>query len=320
VKVILISIFTVALGLILVIEVGLRSRYGFGNPLVYIRDEKIGYLLAPNQSTRRNGNRIEINEYSMRSAPISKTPAPETVRILLLGDSIANGGWWTDQSKTISSLMMQSLTIDDRKVEVLNVSANSWGPRNEFEYLQKFGSFDAQVVILLINTDDLFATAPTSLPIGRDRNYPDKKPPLALVEVFQRYIQKPKLIPELAAIHKEGGDRVGINLEAIDKIHTIVNQGHSKFLLAMTPLKRELGNSSRDYEITARQRLTEFAKVHSISYVDFLPLFNAHQNPESLYHDHIHLNMSGNQFVSGIIEQSLLELVRQKQTSTITQS
>jgi GDSL-like Lipase/Acylhydrolase family len=320
VKVILISIFTVALGLILVIEVGLRSRFGFGNPLVYIRDEKIGYLLAPNQSTRRNGNRIEINEYSMRSAPISKTPAPGTVRILLLGDSIANGGWWTDQSKTISSLMMQSLTIDYRKVEVLNVSANSWGPRNEFEYLQKFGSFDAQIIILLINTDDLFAIKPTSLPIGRDRNYPDKKPPLALVEVFQRYIQKPKPIPELAAMHKEGGDRVGINLEAIDKIQKITNQGNSKFLLAMTPLKRELGNGSRDYEITARQRLTEFAKANSITYVDFLPLFNAHQNPESLYHDHIHLNMSGNQFISGIIEQSLLELLREKQTSTITQS
>jgi lysophospholipase L1-like esterase len=319
VKVVLVAIFIIVIGLILAIEVGLRSRFGFGNPLLYIGDEKIGYLLAPNQSTRRNGHLIEINEYSMRSAPIQKTPAPSTVRILLLGDSIANGGWWTDQKDTISSLMMQSLTTGNKKVEVLNASANSWGPRNELEYLQRFGSFDAQVIVLLINTDDLFATAPTSLPVGRDRNYPDKKPPLALVEVFQRYIQKPKSIAELAAIQQEAGDRVGINLEAIDKIQKIANQRHSKFLLVMTPLKRELGNSSRNYEITARQRLSEFTKTQSITYVDFLPLFNTHQNPESLYHDHIHLNMSGNQFVSGIIEQSLLELLQQKQSSTITQ-
>jgi lysophospholipase L1-like esterase len=308
VKVLLLGILAVVVGLILALEVGLRSRFGFGNPLLYIRDDKIGYLLAPLQSTRRNGKHIEINSYSMRSAPIEKTPAPTTVRILLLGDSIANGGWWTDQNDTISSLMMRSLTKGSQKVEVLNASANSWGPRNELAYLQHFGSFDAQVIVLLINTDDLFATAPTSLPVGRDRNYPDKKPPLALVEVFQRYVQKPKPIPELAAIGQEAGDRVGINLEAIGKIQAFTLQHNSKLLLVMTPLKRELGDNSRDYEITARQRLTEFTKVESITYIDFLPLFNAHQDPKSLYHDHIHLNLQGNQFVSGIIEKSLLEL------------
>ncbi len=311
-KVVLVAIFVVILGLILVVEVGLRSRFGFGNPLIYIGDEKIGYLLAPNQSTRRNGKRIEINSYSMRSAPIPKTPAPSTLRILLLGDSIANGGWWTDQKNTISSLMMESLTkvsTQNQEVEVLNASANSWGPRNELAYLQRFGSFNAQVIVLLINTDDLFATAPTSLPVGRDRNYPDKKPPLALVEVFQRYVQKPKPIPELAAIQQEGGDRVGINLEAIGEIQAFVLQHQSKFLLAMTPLKREIGEpGSRDYEIKARQRVTEFTKVQKITYIDFLPLFNAHQDPKSLYHDHIHLNLPGNQFVSSIIEQSLLKL------------
>lgn len=307
-KVVLVGIFAIVLGLILALEVGLRSRFGFGNPLLYIADEKIGYLLAPLQSTRRNGNYIEINSYSMRSAPIEKIPAPTTVRILLLGDSIANGGWWTDQKDTISSL----LTTNSKKLEVLNASANSWGPRNEFAYLQRFGSFDAQLIVLLINTDDLFATAPTSLPVGRDRNYPDKKPPLALVEVFQRYIQKPKPIPELAAIGQEGGDRVGINLEAIGKIQAFANQHNSKLLLVMTPLKRELNAGCRDYEITARQRLTEFTKAQSITYIDFLPLFNAHQDPKSLYHDHIHLNLQGNQFVSGIIQQTLLELLPQK--------
>ncbi|TAF01812.1 MAG: SGNH/GDSL hydrolase family protein [Nostocales cyanobacterium] len=299
----------VVVGLFVAIELGLRSLFGFGKPLIYIGDEQIGYLLAPNQSTRRLGNRIEVNEYSMRSAPVQKLLQPSTLRILLLGDSIANGGWWTDQQNTISSLMMASLGSKSnyQQVEVLNASANSWGPRNELAYLQRFGSFQAQVILLLINTDDLFATAPTSLPVGRDRNYPDRKPPLAIVEVLQRYLFKQKPIPELEAVQKEAGDRVGINLEAIGRIKNFAQENKSKFILAMTPLLREIGEPGpRDYEIVARKRLSDFAQSQQITYIDFLPELNAIKNPKSLYQDNIHFNFKGNQLVSEVIERSLL--------------
>ncbi|MEH2065800.1 MAG: SGNH/GDSL hydrolase family protein [Nostoc sp.] len=315
-KIALIVILAVVVGLFVIIEIGLRSLFGFGNPLIYIGDEQIGYLLAPNQGTRRFGNRIEINEYSMRGSPIKKIPAPSALRVLLLGDSIANGGWWTDQTNTISNLMMRSLASSTRsnyqEVEVLNASANSWGPRNELAYLENFSNFNAQVVVLLINTDDLFATAPTSLPVGRDRNYRDSKPPLALVEVWQRYIAKQKPIPEMKALENEPGDRVGINLEAIGKIRAITHQSNSQFLLAMTPLLREIGEPGpRDYEIKARQRLSDFTKTQQIKYIDFLPSFNSNTNPQGLYHDHIHLNLQGNQFVSEVIERSLLEILEE---------
>ncbi|KAB8315094.1 SGNH/GDSL hydrolase family protein [Tolypothrix campylonemoides VB511288] len=312
--VVLISL-VVVMGLFVVIEIGLRSLFGFGNPLIYIPDEQIGYLLAPNQRTRRFGHRIEINEYSMRSEPIQKTPSPSTHRLLLLGDSIVNGGWWTDQDNTISSLLLRSLSdvaSNLQQVEVLNASANSWGPRNELAYLQKFGSFNAQAIVLVINTDDLFATSPTALPVGRDRNYPDKKPPLALVEVLQRYVLRQTPIPELEAVQNEGGDRVGLNLEAIGKIQALTRQANSQFLLVMTPLLREIGQPGpRDYEIKARERLSEFCQAQQITYLDFLPIFNSNQDPKALYHDHIHLNLQGNQLVSQMIERSLLVL-RQK--------
>jgi GDSL-like Lipase/Acylhydrolase family len=318
VKVGLIIILAVFAWLLMVIEIGLRSLFGFGNPLIYIGDQEIGYLLAPNQRTRRFGNRIEINQYSMRSPPAQKTPAPSTLRVLLLGDSIANGGWWTDQTNTISSLMMGSLesaTLGNyQEVEVLNASANSWGPRNELAYLQRFGNFNSQGVVLLINTDDLFATAPTSLPVGRDRNYPDCKPPLALVEVLQRYILKSKPIPEMKAVHEEAGDRVGINLEAISKIQALTHQSNSQLLLVMTPLLRELGEPGPcDYEIQARQRLSDFTQTQQITYIDFLPIFNSTPDAKTLYQDHIHLNLQGNQLVTQVMERSLLELLGKNQ-------
>ncbi|MFN6558576.1 MAG: SGNH/GDSL hydrolase family protein [Nostoc sp. ChiSLP01] len=321
-KILAFVILAVVVGFVLVLEIGLRSLFGFGNPLIYVADEQVGYLLAPNQRIRRFGNRIEINQYSMRGGAIAKIPAPSTLRVLLLGDSIANGGWWTEQDNTISSLMMRSLASatnsNYQQVEVLNASANSWGPRNELAYLQKFSNFNAQVIVLLINTDDLFATAPTSLPVGRDRNYPDRKPSLGLVEVWQRYLTKQKPIPEMKAVHNEAGDRVGINLEAISKIQELTRQTKSEFLLVMTPLLREIGEpGSRDYEIKARERLNDFTKAQQIKYIDFLPIFNSNPDPKSLFHDHIHLNLQGNQFVSEIIERSLLEILTQSHSQIL---
>jgi GDSL-like Lipase/Acylhydrolase family len=312
VKEIIIIILAVLVGLLIAMELGLRSLFGFGNPLIYVKDEQIGYLLAPNQRTKRFGNRIQINQYSMRSATIQKVPSPATLRILLLGDSIANGGWWTDQEKTISSLLMNSLVSSShtQQVEVLNASANSWSPRNELAYLQKFGTFNAKVLILLINTDDLFGTVPTSLPVGRDRNYPDHKPPLAIVEVLQRYAVKQKPIPEMHALNNEGGDRVGIILEAIANIKTLSQNNNCQLILAMTPLLREIGKpGSLDYEIIARHRLSDFVKVNQIPYLDFLPIFQAQSDPKSLYQDSIHVNELGNKLVTQEIEKALVEFI-----------
>lgn len=293
----MIAIAVAILGII-AIELALRLFFGFGDPLLYIGDENIGYLLAPNQRVKRMGNRIAINQYSMRSPAITPTPTPETLRIMLVGDSVANGGWWTDEAQTISQLIQQNASDRGHTVEVLNASANSWNPRNELAYLQQFGLFDSRVLILLLNTDDLFGTPPTSLPVGRDRTYPDRKPLLASIEVYTRFLARPQPIPELKAIQNEGGDRAGINLKAIEEIAAIARGKQAHFFLALTPLLREIESSSRDYEQKARQRLLELTQNQSLSYLDFLPRFNALENPKTLYRDHIHLSPEGNQQVA----------------------
>ncbi len=297
-------------GFLVLLEIALRLLFGFGDPLLYLADPHIGYLLAPNQKVRRFGNRIEINEFSMRSAPISAKRPDTTLRILMIGDSIVNGGWWTDQPNTLSEMLATRLRASkNASLEVLNVSANSWAPRNELAYLKRFGLFESQAVVLVINTDDLFATAPTPLPVGHDRNYPDRKPALALIEALNRFLPPPPLSEELKAVYAEGGDRVGANLEAIRQIHRLAQQSASQFLLVMTPLLREIGQpGSRDYELKARQRLVEFTQSEQITYLDFLPLFNVADQPETLYQDHIHLNFAGNTLVSEEISKRLWTL------------
>jgi lysophospholipase L1-like esterase len=294
---VLLAILAITFGLLALAELGLRVVLGFGNPLIYIADEDIGYLLAPNQRVRRFGNLVEINQYSMRTSTITPLPSDSHWRLLLLGDSVANGGWWTHQSQTISQQIGQLWTEkSDRSLEVLNASANSWGPRNELAYLQKYGLFGANAVILLINTDDLFARPPSSVVVGRDRNYPDAKPPGAIAEIVSRYLLPSPKLPQEQPAEK---DLVAANLEAIGEIQKIVEKANGKFILAMTPLLREVGEpGSRDYEIKTRQRLTEFTQKQQILYLDFLPIFQSNSNPNALYRDHIHLSPEGNLEVS----------------------
>ena len=213
------KILLIAAIALIALEILLRLGWGLGQRPLYIADPEIGYLLAPNQRLRRFGNHIIINRYSQRSEPISTERPPDTRRIFLLGDSIANGAWWTDQQQTISALMERQLgTVSTSAVEVLNASANSWGPRNQLAYLKRYGTFESQVIVLLLNTDDLFATAPTSLPVGRDPSYPQQQPAFALAELFTRIFWRLQPIPQMA---HEAGDRVGLNLQAIAQMHQI---------------------------------------------------------------------------------------------------
>jgi lysophospholipase L1-like esterase len=293
------------------VELALRFFFGFGKPPLYVADTQTGYRLAPNQRTKRFGNVFEINQYSMRGGAIAPQPETDTLRILLLGDSIANGGWWTDQSEILSQRLQQQLMAvrpgQYTQVEVLNASANSWGPRNELAYLLKFGTFDAQVVVLLLNTDDLFATAPTSVQVGRDRAYPKRYPPLALFEVAGRLIKSPP-IPELEAVQQEGGDRVGANLEAVRQLKHLTDQANCRLIVAMTPLLREVQPPGpRDYEITARQRVTQFTEQAQIPYIDFLADFQTAADPDALYRDHIHLSPQGYTLVTQTLSSAVTQ-------------
>lgn len=314
-------ILAVTAGLWAAIEVLLRVLLGFGNPLIYIADAECGYLLAPNQRVRRLGNRIEINQYSMRSGAIAPLPDPETLRVLLLGDSVANGGWWTDQTDTISEIMARQLRLQLQNLpsnsqlsskvnyadfEVLNASANSWGPRNQLAYAKRFGVFGAKVVVLLLNTDDLFASAPCAEVVGRDRSYPDRQPRSATLKLLNRYLLPAMPARQLATPRAESGDVVGCNLEAIRQIQTIAVSANVEFLLAVTPKRHEFGEGSGDWEVKARERLAELVEREKITYIDFLPIFNSAAQLPTLYRDSIHLSPEGNQLVSKTISSQIV--------------
>lgn len=280
-------------GLAILAEIALRTTMGLGNPPLYVADPEIGYLLAPNQKLHRSGNLLETNQYSMRNGELPAKSAQET-RIMLLGDSVVNGSTWTDQTQTLSSLLANKLQSEVDSVEVLNVSANSWSPRNELAYLKRFGLFEADTLVLVINTDDLFAIEPTSLVVGRSLSYPDRPPALALIEFYQLFIAQPKSIPELEKLKQAKDDRLSKNLAAIKEIKAIAEAADIQFILALTPLLREFKSGEQNNQLEARMRLQELANSEKINYLDFLTIWADFPQPEFLYRDHIHPNPQGN--------------------------
>jgi hypothetical protein len=171
-------------------ELVCRFAIGLGDPPLYQSDGQMEYLLQPSKTYHRFHHRFDVNQYSMRADdfPSLKSSANE-FRVIVVGDSIVYGGVMIDQSEIDTEILKRDLQHDlVRPVVVGNASAKSWGPPNELEYLKRYGTLDADVVILELSTHD-YADAPTFVPVvGISADYPNKKPLLALADLFQTYL------------------------------------------------------------------------------------------------------------------------------------
>jgi len=125
------AISAVILGILLTGEAFSRWYLGLGDPPLTVRDPEIEYMFAPNQDVRRFGNRVAYNAWSMRSDPVApRKPHPREFRMLVMGDSVINGGALTDQTRLATTLAQARLSSSDHPAFVGNVSAGSWGPEN----------------------------------------------------------------------------------------------------------------------------------------------------------------------------------------------
>ena len=196
-------------------ELFCRLVIGLGDPPLYRADARMEYLLQPSKTYYRFHNRFSVNQYSMRadSFPPQKISRNE-LRVLVVGDSIIYGGVRIDQSEIDTEILKRSLQQEFRRpVVVGNASAKSWGPPNELAYLERYGTLDADVVVLELSSHD-YADAPTFVPVvGISADYPDKKPRLALADLFETY-----LLPRY--LH------IGMTPTGIDK--TMINAAQSE--------------------------------------------------------------------------------------------
>ena len=179
------SAYLAAIGfsLLVVVEVVLRFK-GFGDPPLYELDPRIEYY-AKQGSYRRHGNVVRVNAFGMRGNELRART--DQLRMLLIGDSIVFGTYRVGQAELISTFLEPELArLSGRAVEVLNLACSSWGPENQRAYLERFGTFDADIAVWVLSSHDAY-----DVPVpGFAGLLPQHPRMLALREVYDLYWQK----------------------------------------------------------------------------------------------------------------------------------
>jgi hypothetical protein len=158
--------FVAILALLLILAVSgeliLRSM-GFGHPVVYRIDPRIGYYPAPHQDVHRYGGEIHINAFGMRSRDCTVEKPAGAYRVLMLGDSTLYGGSYIDQKQMYATILDGRLNEEKglfpgspQQIQLLCMGVNGWGPQHELAYVQQFGLFHADLVMVMGPPNDAY--------------------------------------------------------------------------------------------------------------------------------------------------------------------
>lgn len=167
------------------VEVSLRVVLGFCDTVLLREDPHYEYIAQRDQERMRFGNRIRYNTLSMRSEE------PDSAAIILLGcgDSVINGGVLTDQDSLATTLVSKELTAHlGRNVQLLNISAGSWGPDNCAAYLAHTELPRPRALLLFASSHDAHDNMSFKKVVGVNPSFPDEQYALALAELVDRYV------------------------------------------------------------------------------------------------------------------------------------
>lgn len=109
---------------------------------------KLGHEHAPNVSARLMGVDVEINSRGLRDREIPHERTPDTLRILMLGDSLTFG-WGVRFEETTSKRLERLLTEAGRPAEVINAGVGNYNTAMEVEYFLTEGyKYSPDIVVL----------------------------------------------------------------------------------------------------------------------------------------------------------------------------
>jgi hypothetical protein len=282
-------------------EIFARTYLGLGTPPLSVPHPTIEYMFKPNQDVRRFGNRQFYNEYGMRSAPLPD--ARRTEIVLVIGDSVINGGNLTDQADLATTIA----TLNDAGRFYANISAGSWGPGNQLAYLKEFGTFGADAAILVLNTGDL-DDLPRFGPID-PTTHPLESPLTALGEGIVRYL--PRYLPDTMS----GWLRPGLIQHPFSQTaaeisgENYLNGLFSYFAEASLPVCVVLHSGldeQSEQSPTAGAGIKKLATKAGVPIVETLPVFGQNsRDPAQFYLDNIHINSNGQAIFVDVLKQCL---------------
>ena len=285
-----------------------RAQLGLGTPPLYVPDALTEYRLKPDQEINRFGNRIAVNAFSMRSAPLAPVRDQSLQRVLIFGDSVLWGGSVLDQNLIATDLLQKSGNF-----EVGNVAAPSWGPGNWLGWAQRYGFLEANTVVLVISSHDA-ADNPSSETFLGNRNQPLHPPVSALWEGFNRYFlpRFKALLP--SAPPADSDSTYAAPTSANDaRVQRSLGDLRTLIKLARTSGARVLAVQFADREEAASGKLkpgnrwiSELLQSQNVTTVQAGPIFRSCGPISTLYIDGIHpYTASGQACLAKTIERAL---------------
>lgn len=280
------------------LEITLRL-WGFCDALLYNHSDKYEYIAQPNQDRYRFGAHIHYNFYSQRNDEPDST---KTI-ILGLGDSVLFGGTWMDQDSLASTIFSK-----ETGMQMLNISAGSWGPDNCAAYLKEKGTFNAKAMILVCSSHDAYDVMSHTPVVGVYPNYPTKQYNSAIIELIDRYIFPRIKYYTLKTKMKFDPDETIVS--------NIVNSSVKKKSTQFNPgfaLLKDIANSLQiPFIIYLHAETNEIAKgqynemgqeIIKWTETNSVPLINGIQNGETtdMYKDVIHFNEKGQRHLANIL-------------------
>jgi len=295
----------VAYLVVLLIAGELLSRYavGLGDPPLFVPDAKIEYLNKPG-TYRRFGHPIHINQWSMRSPDFGvKKSTNDELRVLIVGDSVVFGGAWMRDEDTATAKLARKLEqASGRPVVVANISAGSWGPPNQLAFLERFGDFDADAMIVVWNSHDAW-DVPTFAPLGLEN--PTATPPSALVELITRY-GLPRLTRGAAVPAPNTTERADESLRAARSVIEFARERRIPIGVVLHSTRPELNQASVEgLELFRQVAESEDAPVFMTSAVLRTPFGQG----KDIYKDDMHPSAGGQTLMADLYFRIAIQLL-----------
>ena len=290
-----IVIFALIVFLFLVFELILRFYWGFCDSPLCLSSKNYEYIYAPDQHRYRFRNHIDYNKFSMRSNEINSSKK----HVLGLGDSVINGGTPTDQSELATTLV-----TNETGIQILNISAGSWGPDNCAAYLKEKGLFNAKAIILVVSSHDAHDNMDFTPTVGIHPSYPSKQYKLASWEFLDRYII-PKMLGEFMSkqidpdqavvmgIHKSGK----IFNPGFEQLRNLADSAGIPLLVYLHPEQGELKVGKYNEQ---GDEIIKWARSNKVSLTLGLSVEKL-----NAYRDDIHLNAVGQRNLAFSMEKML---------------
>jgi hypothetical protein len=284
------------MGALLAVELFCRYGLELGDPPLSRADPEIEYMFVGPRAYHRFGNRIEYNSFSQRSREFDgRRKDPSEIRIMVVGDSVINGGALTDQSELATTLLEKRLTAEfQRPTIVMNVSAGSWGPPNYLAYVKRFGFFEINALAIEVSAHD-FADSPTWEPVIGTKDFPDRTPLCATVDLLDRYV-----LPHVWGLFEQQPVVTSLSQGQIDQAlgayRELIALAEQRKIPVMVFYHAERNERGQPEGMLSFQAI---AKELDVPFVSLAEAFSKQQSAgPSSYRDNIHYNALGQKLMA----------------------